>query len=100
MPKSMSLEEFVNACEEQLRRVEVIINQPVQLQSVLEELEVLLRSEWPDAIIQIKEFGITAEEKEKIEIIFKKINKIELETKTRVSFFEGIDEFMKQPKIR
>ena len=100
MPKSISLEEFVNACEERLRRVEAVINTPEQFQSELQQLEELLRSEWPDAIVNIKEFGITAEEKEKIKIVIKKINKIELEANTRISFFEGIDDVMKEPKIR
>ena len=96
----MSLEEFINACESILGRVEDFVNQPSQFRLELEELEALLRSEWPDAIVNIKEFGITAEEKEKIKIVIKKINKIELEANTRISFFEGIDDVMKEPKIR
>ena len=36
----------------------------------------------------------------KIKIVIKKINKIELEANTRISFFEGIDDVMKEPKIR
>ena len=79
---------------------EDFVNQPSQFRLELEELEALLRSEWPDAIVNIKEFGITAEEKEKIKIVIKKINKIELEANTRISFFEGIDDVMKEPKIR
>ena len=100
MPNSMNIIEFVSACEERLKRVESALDKPLQLQSELEALEELLRSEWPDAMIRIKEDGIKLEDKKNIELIFKKIKRIELETNNRVSFFNGIDNFMKEPKIR
>ena len=92
----MDLENFMNACEQRLGRVEAVLNNPLKLESELKELEELLRIEWPDAIISINEAGLKPEDKEKIEMIFNKIKKIELNTKTRVSFFDGIENFMQQ----
>ena len=96
----MKLEEFLNACEERLRRAETLVDNPVQLKSELKELEEFLRIEWPNAIIGIKEAVLEPEDKEKIAMIFHKIKRLELNTKTRVSFFDGIENFMQQSDNR
>lgn len=100
MPNSMTIPEFVNACEHRLRRAESFIKQPLKLQTELEELDRLLRSQWPDAIIAIKDGELAAKDRETIELIFKKIKKLEIITKTRVSLFDGIEDFMQQPRNR
>ena len=96
----MDLEDFMNACEKRLGRVETFVNNPVQLESELKELEEFLRIEWPNAIIGIKEAVLEPEDKEKIAMIFHEIKRLELNTKTRVSFFDGIENFMQQSDKR
>ena len=73
MSGSLSTEEFLNACEHKLRRAESVVRQPTQLQAELIELEELLRNEWPDAIMNIKETGMTKQYEEKIEMIFNQL---------------------------
>ena len=94
----MKLQKFLNACEEQLGRVEGVINHPIQLQRELAELDQLLRNEWPSAIINIKDLTLEPQVKEKMIMIFEKIKKLENSTKTRVSFFDGIEDFMQQTR--
>ena len=96
----MKLQDFLNACEEQLRRVEDVLNHPLKLQEELAELDQLLRNEWPSAIIDIKDIMLEPQVREKITMIFKKIKKLENNTKTRVSFFDGIEDFMQQARNR
>ena len=88
----------MNACEERLRRVESVLSQPIQLQSELQDLEELLRNEWPNAIIQLKDLEFAAEDKKNLEMIVKKIKKLEVSTKTKVSLFDGVDAFLKQSR--
>ena len=94
----MKLQNFLNACEEQLGRVEGVINHPIQLQRELAELDQLLRNEWPSAIVNIKDLTLEPQVKEKMIMIFEKIKKLENSTKTRVSFFDGIEDFMQQTR--
>ena len=96
----MDFKEFLNACEERLGRVEGVLNQPIELQVSLEELEDLLRNEWPDAIISAKDVDVEPEDKQRLDVIFEKIKKLENNTKARVSFFNGIEGFMQQPRNR
>ena len=96
----MDLRNFVNACEERLKRAELVLNNPSQLETELKELEELLRIEWPDAILTARGVDLEPEDKEKIVMIFNKIKKIELNTKTRVSFFDGIENFIQQSDNR
>ena len=96
----MDLKNFMNACEERLRRAETLVDNPLQLKSELKELEEFLRIEWPNAIIGIKEAVLEPEDKEKIVMIFHEIKRLELNTKTRVSFFDGIEKFMEQSDNR
>ena len=96
----MDLENFINACEKRLQRVDTLLNNPLQLESELKELEELLRIEWPNAIINVREEGLEPKDREKIAMIFNKIKQIELYTKTRVSFFDGIEKFMQQSDNR
>ena len=96
----MRLEDFLDACEEQLRRVEGVMNHPLQLELALAELDQLLRNEWPNAIVEVKDRTLEPQVKEKINMIFKKIKKLENNTKTRVSFFDGIEGFMQQTRNR
>ena len=67
MSGSLPTEEFLNACEHKLRRAESVVRQPTQLQAELIELEELLRNEWPDAIMNIKETGMKKQYEEKID---------------------------------
>ena len=96
----MKLEEFLNACEERLRRAEGVLNHPSQLQVELAELDQLLRNEWPGAIIEIDDATLEPQIKEKITMIFQRIKKLENNTKARVSFVDGIEEFMQQTRNR
>ena len=96
----MKLEEFLDACEERLRRVEGVINHPLQLQAELAELDQLLRNEWPGAIVEVKDVALEPQVKEKIIMIFQRIKKVENNTKARVSFVDGIEDFMKQTRNR
>ena len=96
----MELEEFLDACEKQLRRVEDVVNRPLILEAELVELDHLLRNEWPAAIIKIKDVAHKPKVREKITMIFKKIKKLENNTKTRISFFDGIEDFMQQTNNR
>ena len=96
----MKLEEFLDACEKQLRRVEDVVNRPLILEAELVELDHLLRNEWPAAIIEIKDMAHEPKVREKITMIFKKIKKLENNTKTRISFFDGIEDFMQQTNNR
>ena len=66
----------------------------------LKEFEELLRNEWPDAIIELKEAGLKAQDREKIQGIFKKIKQLETKAQTRVSFFDGIEDFMQKSRNR
>ena len=100
MPGSMNLKEFISACEENLRRVEGVVDKPLQLQSELELLEELLRNEWPDAIIQSRDIGLSTQDKEKMKTIFQRIKGLQTKTSARVSFFDGIESFMEQPRNR
>ena len=96
----MDLKDFMNACEKRLGRVEKLVNNPLQLESELKELEEFLRIEWPNAIVEIKEVVLESEYKEKIAIICDRIKRLEQNTKTRVSFFDGIENFMQQSDKR
>ena len=96
MPKSMIIENFVNACETRLRRVEGVTNKPLQLEAELEKLEEFLRNDWSNAILEMKEVGLSPDEREKIQTIFEKIKRIELNTKIKVSLFDGLDDFLKR----
>ena len=98
MQKSMGIEAFINAVEERLRRVEDVINDPLKLQSKLEDLEQLLRNEWPDAIVKSNEGGLSPKEVEGVDKVFKKIKKLELKAKTRLLLYDGIEDFMRQPR--
>lgn len=98
MPKSMTMEEFLNACEDRLRRAEGFVKNPVQLQSDLNQLEEVLRSEWPDAILELKDTGLTTQEREKLEMIVEKIKKLEIIAKSRLELFDGIEEFLQKTK--
>ena len=69
----MELEEFLDACEKQLRRVEDVVNRPLILEAELVELDQLLRNEWPTAIIEINDMAQEPQVREKITMIFKKI---------------------------
>ena len=96
----MSIENFVNACELQLGRVEGVVNQPLKFQEELNGFEELLRNEWPDAIIELKDSGLKAQDREKIQRIFKKIKQLETKAQTRGSFFDGIEDFMQKSRNR
>ena len=96
----MNVESFLDACEERLRRVEGVMNHPHKLQVELIELDQLLRNEWPSAIVEIKDRTLEPQVREKIIMIFQKIKKLENNTKTRVSFFDGIEDFMQQTRNR
>ena len=96
----MSLEDFMNACEHQLKRVEDVLDQPLKLQSELTDLEELLRNEWPNAILSAKDDDLVIKQKEKIEIILDRIKKLEIKTKTKVSLFDGMKEFIQQATNR
>ena len=98
MSGSLPAEEFLNACEHKLRRAESVVRQPTQLQAELIELEELLRNEWPDAIMNIKETGMKKQYEEKIEMIFKRISKLELVTKSSIALFDGIEGFLQRKK--
>jgi hypothetical protein len=98
MPGSLSTEEFLNACEHRLRRAEGVVRQPIQLQAELIELEELLRNGWPDAIMNIKETGMTKQYEEKIEIIFRRISKLESVAKSSIALFDGIEGFLQRKK--
>ena len=96
----MSVEEFLNACELRLERAEAVLGDPIELQSQLLELEELLRTEWPDAIIKIKEAGGAPQFKEIIEMIFTRITKIETAATTGKSLFDGLEDFMQRSNDR
>jgi hypothetical protein len=100
MPIGMTIEEFLNACEERLRRAESYVRQPLNLQTELENLEELLRKEWPNAIVEIKEVGLSTQYKEKLDIIFKRITKIEKIAHSATSLFDGLEDFMQRPSKR
>lgn len=95
----MSIEAFVNAVEENLRRVEAVINQPNQLQIELEELDQLLRNEWPDAIIKSNSGELSTNQLGRIKLIFKKIKKLELKANSKIQLYDGIEEFMQRSRI-
>ena len=94
----MTIKDFLNACEQQLGRAEGVVEKPIQLQRELESLDELLRNEWPDVMVRIKDLNLKQEETEKIAIIFERIKKLELKAKTRVSIYHGIEDFMQQPR--
>jgi hypothetical protein len=98
MPKGMTIKEFINACEDMLRRVESVVKQPLKLQVQLEEFEELLRKEWPDAIIEIKDEGMDPHDRETIEMIFKKIEKLGSIVKSNVSLYDGLEDFLQQSR--
>jgi hypothetical protein len=98
MPGSLPTEEFLNACEHRLRRAEDVVRQPTQLQAELIKLEELLRNDWPDAIMNIKETGMTKQYEEKIEMIFKRISKLESVAKSSIAVFDGIEGFLQRKK--
>lgn len=100
MSMNMSIEEFLNACEQRLRRAETVVQQPLKLEVELIELEEFLRCEWPDAIIKIKDSGITSQYKETIDMIFKRITNIETIAKTNKSLFDGLEDFMQRSSNR
>ena len=92
----MSVEEFLSACEDRLKRAEGVVREPLSLQEELMGLEELLRSDWPNTIIALKEVGMTPEQKQKIELIFKCITRIEAITQSTNSMFDGLEDFMQR----
>jgi hypothetical protein len=96
MSECISVKEFLDACEARLARAEGVLKEPLRLQEELMGLEQLLRSNWPNAIIALKEVGMTPEHKQKIEAIFKRITKIEEHTQSTNSIFDGLEDFMQR----
>ena len=100
MSKGVTLEDFIDAVEDKLKRAEAVINRPSQFENELGALDEFLRNHWPNAIHAVKDSGIGSSEKEKMGMILKKIRKLELNTKTSISLFDGIEDFMLQPRNR
>ena len=100
MSKGINIDNFIDACEASLGRAEGVINQPLKLQVELEGLDKLLRNEWPTAILDLKERKLSPEDREKIKIIFRKIKKLEMNTGSRISLYNGIEDFMREPRNR
>jgi hypothetical protein len=96
----MSIEEFLNACEQSLRRAEAVVRQPMQLQIELTNLEELLRCEWPEAILKIKESGLAPDYKKIIDLIFERITKMEAIAQASNSLFDGLEDFMQRSNNR
>ena len=100
MQPKMTVKEFLNTCELKLLRAEGVSRQAEKLQVELIELEELLRNQWPDAIMEIKESGLSESDREIIEIIFKKIRKLEAVALSGASLFDGMEEFMQRSNNR
>jgi hypothetical protein len=100
MQAKMTIEEFLNTCELKLLRAEGVSRQPEKLHIELIELEELLRNQWPDAIMYIKDSGLSENDREMIEMIFEKIRKLEAVAASGASLFDGMDEFMQRKKNR
>ena len=96
----MPIDEFLNACELCLGRAEAVVRHPIKLQAELVELEELLRKEWPNAMMEMKEVGLIPDYKETIDIIFKRITKIEAVAQSSNSLFDGLEDFMQRSNNR
>jgi hypothetical protein len=96
----MDVIEFFDACGESLRRAEAVVRQPIKLQEELVQLEELLRREWPNAVLEIKESGLLPQYKDTIDDFFQRITKIESVTKANSSLFDGLEVFMQRSNSR
>ena len=100
MSENVDLEDFLNACEQRLRRAVAVVDQPSVFQTELEELEELLRNQWSDAMNKIQDGNLGETERERILLVLNKLKELELYTETRKSLFDGIEDFLQQAKDR
>jgi hypothetical protein len=100
MPDSISIKKFLNLCEQTLARAEIVVDSPKELENILAELDSILRTEWPEVIINLSEAIILDETKLQAEAIFAKIKKLELISNSRLNIYDGMDAFFQQSKNR
>ena len=100
MSESISIDEFFNLCKRTLAQAELSVDTPTNFRNVLDELDSILRTHWPEIIIKINEEVEVEKLKLEAETIFEKIKKLELISNSRLSIFNGMENIIKKSKDR
>lgn len=96
----MTIEDFLNACEDILSRALNDSKDPKKLKNILQELELILKDKWSEAVIQLSDTNLSDQRRNQIKNIFEKIVELELISSTQLSLFDGIKEFVQRSTNR
>ncbi len=100
MQKRITIEEFLNTCSDLLSRAESVVKDPNKLRSNLQDLDNLLNKHWSDIIEQLGDTEPSGQTRDNIQKIFNKIMELELISKTTLSLFDEMKEFMQRSTNR
>ena len=92
----MTIEDFLNACEDILSRAQNDSKDPKKLKNILQELEIILKDKWSEAIIHLNDTDLSDHRRNQIKNISEKIVELELISSTQLSLFDGIKEFVQR----
>ena len=100
MQERIAIEEFLNTCSDLLTRAEGVVKDPNKLRNNLQDLDNLLNKHWSDIIEQLGDIEPSDQTREHIQKIFNKIMELELISKTTLSLFDEMKEFVQRSTNR
>ena len=69
MQNEVTIEDFLNACEDILSRTQNDSKDPKKLKNILQELEIILKDKWSEAIIQLNDTDLSDHRRNQIKNI-------------------------------